>query len=894
MRRRSVVGWIVAGIVVVGTALAAASCRAGASATASASTATPAPRPTLPPLATGLTGRLVQNGRGLADAEVRVHPRRDEGCVATARTDAAGHFVVEVPPGTYELRLPDTSPRGMVFPGVQVTQDEQHALGDLVVPAPAKVHGRAVDEAGTPLADVAVTGWWSELQGREPAEYEHSRTRTDADGRFTLDSLRSGDVSVRAEHPTLHHGFRALQLDAGSTVDAGDFVLKRVPPLTGVVVDAQGRPVGGAVVMPGGGPSEDVRRDRAVRTQADGSFVLLGFGGWDSLSVEKDGLAPTVVERIAPEPRRVRVRMQPNNPVAGRVLGNDGHTGVLRVIRTSGEQRRWPRLFQESFERTYPVAADGTFSIPHLPAGSWLLSIDVPGKGSVPPREVEVPLVAPLEWFVVPPRSVELTVVDERGAPVPHASVRIVEPEHVRTSFVADQDGIARFAAPAGVRVHLVASAPRYREGEGALWPADASEHEGVRQMVVRVRRGGVIRGRVLDASLRRHLLMTAYVRRADSQSGSQHKLSVDAEGRFVSPPMSPGRYRVTLSVVDPTPIVDLRLAVPDPVCLLRGNDSSDPDVEVDVPAGGEVLLELPAPEVGVLECRVTAAGKAVPHAIVRGTVVGKYVPDPEEPERRTARHDGQHMVADAEGRCRFFVVGRSPIRMGVALPSSPAWSAPFPVEPVAPGETRTIELSLRAAKILGSLDVASLTPAARAASEMQLYPLDAAGADPFAIWHRGLPREADSRRTSIHTTGRFAYEGLPPGAWVLRLVVQQQILWQRVLTIVGDEVHDLGRIEPPARVTPQLSCGVTAPHHAVEWRSTVDGKDGIFVTTAYHDGQGQWTWPDVPPGHYELRLLRFDDPIYVLQGAPGAPTIAITVHDDGSTSPASIWPDGH
>jgi hypothetical protein len=112
---------------------------------------------------------------------------------------------------------------------------------------------------------------------------------------------------------------------------------------------------------------------------------------------------------------------------------------------------------------------------------------------------------------------------------------------------------------------------------------------------------------------------------------------------------------------------------------------------------------------------------------------------------------------------------------------------------------------------------VESLTPAARAASELQLYPLDAAGADPFAIWHRGLPREADSRRTSIHTTGRFAYEGLPPGAWVLRLVVQQQILWQRVLTIAGDEVHDLGRIEPPARVTPQLSCGVTAAHHAVE-----------------------------------------------------------------------------
>jgi hypothetical protein len=520
--------------------------RDAATPTNTASDRTTAPT-TLPPLATGLTGRLVQNDEGLAQATVLVHPSRSSELVAETRSDAAGHFAVEVPAGLYDLRLAGTSPRGMVFPGARVADGEQRALGDLIVPSPASVVGRVVDEAGLPLADVEVHGWWGE-RWRDQKAGETVHTRTDARGRFTVADLRPGEVAVHAEHPDRHGYPQRAHVTPGGTADVGDLVLRALAPLPGFVVDAAGQPVVRAVVTPGGGRHDALLRDHSVRTGSDGSFVLRGFGSRDSLSVEKEGLAPTVLTDLPEQPRPVRVQMARSQALVGTVVGNDGLTGVLRVSSLPGDYRNWPWFVGEALYRAHPVAADGTFSIAHLPAGAWHVSIDVPGKGTVLPTRVDVPLTAPLELPLVPDRRIEVAVVDDAGAPVPAAMVKLREPRHVaaadqkdlrlrRDEFTTDAEGLASLEVPAGVDIKIAATAPRHIEGSGTL-AADAASD----RLVLRLRRGGVIHGCVVDAALRRHLNLSVEVRASDAQKTFVAGMAVDASGSFRSATLPAGR----------------------------------------------------------------------------------------------------------------------------------------------------------------------------------------------------------------------------------------------------------------------------------------------------------------------------------------------------------------
>lgn len=868
-----------------------------ASPTTTVLTRTTAPT-TLPPLATGLTGRLVQNGEGLAQAKLLVHPSRSSELVAETRSDAAGHFAVEVPAGLYDLRLAGTSPRGMVFPGARVADGEQRALGDLIVPSPASVVGSVVDEAGLPLADVEVHGWWGE-RWRDQKAGETAHTRTDARGRFTVANLRPGEVAVHAEHPDRHGYPQRAHVAPGGTADVGELVLRTLAPLRGFVIDAAGQPVAGAVVTPGGGRHEALQRDRSVRTGSDGSFVLRGFGSRDSLSVEKEGLAPTVLAGLPEQPRPVRVQMARSQALVGTVIGNDGLTGVLRVSSLPGDHRNWPWFVGEVLYRAHPVAADGTFSIAHLPAGAWHLSIDVPGRGTVLPTRVDVPLTAPLELPLVPDRRIEVAVVDDAGAPVPAAMVRLREPGHVaaadqkdlrlrRDEFTTDAEGLASIEVPAGVDIKIAATAPRHIEGSGTL-AADAASD----RLVIQLRRGGVIHGRVVDAALRRHLDLSVEVRASDAQKTFVAGMAVDASGSFRSTTLPAGRYRIGLLVGDATHFVDNDIPVPEPVPVVHDFSSRVPEVDVDVLPGAEVALELQAPELGRIDCRATVAGHPASEALVYARIANKRERLSYDPDDQGAFEYEPHVRTDAQGRCHFFVAVEATIELRVRLPSSGAWTGPFVVDAMPAGATRTIELPMHAAAIRGSYDVSAIAPVDREFCEAQLYAIGDAAEDPFAFPHHTLPASSRAKCIPIGATGRFAFEGLPPGTWVLRLVERRRMTCQRVLVTVADEVHDLGRVEPPPRVTPRLACGLPPGHHTIDWRIDVAGSAGVFVATSYRDAQGQWNWPAVAPGAYSLEVERHT-PWGATPADAKAKKVAITVHDDGSTSPATVWPDGH
>jgi protocatechuate 3,4-dioxygenase beta subunit len=151
-----------------------------------------------------------------------------------------------------------------------------------------RVTGRVLDELGLPItgARVSAEGYFHALPS--VASRDGAETTSDAEGRFELGGLRS-DVghSLLAEAP----GRAAALLELASvpgTTDAGDLRLARETVLAGVVIDADGMPLGNVEVVlrvereelpgaPSGAldvPARVQGRELRARTDAAGTFLF--------------------------------------------------------------------------------------------------------------------------------------------------------------------------------------------------------------------------------------------------------------------------------------------------------------------------------------------------------------------------------------------------------------------------------------------------------------------------------------------------------------------------------------------------------------------------------------------------------------------------------------------
>lgn len=113
----------------------------------------------------------------------------------TAHTDAAGHFsLTNVKPGR-QVKLTVTKPHHKTISQgkVEYTRGSYQTTDSVLAPLVGKVAARLVDATGAPVAGAVVLS----LQG-QPG----SRTTTDADGKWSLDSLPDGEISIAAIHKT--------------------------------------------------------------------------------------------------------------------------------------------------------------------------------------------------------------------------------------------------------------------------------------------------------------------------------------------------------------------------------------------------------------------------------------------------------------------------------------------------------------------------------------------------------------------------------------------------------------------------------------------------------------------------------------------------------------------
>ncbi len=341
-------------------ALAAAACLAAGS-----------PGPSSPPAA--VRGRVTDSaGRPIAGARVTRLPApstpgeevltNQAGRFSLAGLHRGVRYAVAVrKEGYVPLRLSDVA-----APAATPLRVTLIAIGE--------VAGRLVDERGKPVPHAAValvrgTRTFRGLAG------SGQRLTSDAQGRYRLDHLEPGPVTLQAVAPgTLAVESAGFELVAGGGLAIPDLVLPRGAAIEGRVTTADGRPAPGARVRRTDGRTGFLP-DREAVAGGDGTYRLAGLPeGRQRIVVEhSDHPAGSASLDVRGGINHLDLQLGEGYAVSGVVTGGDGRPlagAALTLSATAGEHRT------ES-------AADGAFAWTGIPDGTYRLDAAKPGYAPV-------------------------------------------------------------------------------------------------------------------------------------------------------------------------------------------------------------------------------------------------------------------------------------------------------------------------------------------------------------------------------------------------------------------------------------------------------------------------------------------------------------------------------
>jgi thiol-disulfide isomerase/thioredoxin/protocatechuate 3,4-dioxygenase beta subunit len=324
-----------------------------------------------------------------------------------AKSDAAGRYQVgEVPSGPGVRVRAVISATGETTPWVQTNGSYTIALPDLVMRSPATApatqpqqpwitySGRVLDEAGKPISGALVEGSYPTGPGWVMDIGTHA---TDAQGRWSCPLPPTVEqVQLRFDHPD----YVASQFERevaqppvhalrdGSAVH----VMKRGQKLSGVVRDADGKPIVNALVLAGEGYSttagperEAIEDSTAARTHADGTFAIncLPAGKSLTVAVTAEGFAPAAIPlTMTPQAKPLDVELTAGRTVVGRVVDEVGKPIAGATVNCD----EWTPSgnFARPLTRIVRTKDDGRFEIAALPTeGMVELSAGIKGRLSI-------------------------------------------------------------------------------------------------------------------------------------------------------------------------------------------------------------------------------------------------------------------------------------------------------------------------------------------------------------------------------------------------------------------------------------------------------------------------------------------------------------------------------
>ncbi len=491
----------------------------------------------------------------------------------SARGDAEGRFSFRgIRPGTWWIAARGQACAPTYRGGVEVRPGEKTRV-DLVLGAESAVLGVVVDERGNGIAGAEVNvHQWSSLAMGSLRPFESRSTRTDAEGRFRIGSLRPGSYNVRAYLP----GSSTEDAEANLTVPPGELAhgIRLVVPgggrsIAGRVVDRTGAPVPGARVAARnfgvvGGPPRPSPLARWIRREAtadsDGRFVVRNLDG-EAFAIE--AASPTgggtLVEPVTADARDLELVLP----------GPTGISGTFREEGTGEPVRRFRIEYRrtavggvpfdeviERWEQRWFNAADGGFEMPDLAEGTYRFRFVSDGYLDADLADVEVKAGEMRSGLEVAAHAAQLlrgrvtakgTGEGVAGALVDRLDVGQGEPVSTRTK----EDGRFEIRSP-GRPSWWVQLGVRHPDFAPASIKPVTDERQAAKEIVIELSKGGAIEGTV-----RKPDGAPSGGARIRAESGSDFaktasEVAAGPDGTFRIERLAPGRYDLHAFLPDP------------------------------------------------------------------------------------------------------------------------------------------------------------------------------------------------------------------------------------------------------------------------------------------------------------------------------------------------------
>lgn len=514
--------------------------------------------------------------------------RESEAPLRRSRTDARGRFRI---PGLSSQKYTVYATRDGFLPtsisGVAAATQSKASVAIALARA-AAVSGRVTTEDGKPVAGARVRlfrgdGPRAILNMRNPAAslFRQDSVRTRPDGSFRLKQLAaSRSVTLEAAKegfaPVKKHG---VALKAGETSRDVLFVLTRGLQARGRVVDGQGQPIAGAEVRVS--PADRSGMGMGIRVVSrmlrqekpnavsgrDGSFVVMGLEEGDvTATVTREGFAEKNFSGLSLQSKEANewspftlnagaaitgiVRDGQGAPVVGASVGAFGETGGMREATSDLDGSFRLDGYPADRALMVNVRAEGYAALQRSvtpPAENLVLVLKTAGtlRGRVEDADTKRPIMD----FAVsssPPRSGGFMM--RMGGPNERA--------------FQSADGSFELTDVTPGRWIVRATAAGYRAAE--LGPVELAEGETKDGLLLTLKKGGTLSGRVLDPRRGTGVAnatvgwqaaagdspnrMAAMI--ASRMTGGDTDTTTDADGRFTFDGLPDGK--VVLSAAHP------------------------------------------------------------------------------------------------------------------------------------------------------------------------------------------------------------------------------------------------------------------------------------------------------------------------------------------------------
>ncbi len=416
----------------------------------------------------------------------------------------------------------------------------------------ASVEGRVLDAAGKPV-ETALVRLAKEEDGDDWGRQWRLRqarpTQTDRDGRFRVENVETGRMSVQIEHAR----YRSASVTGVETAEGRaasvEVRLEAGLALRGNVVGPNGRPFGGArvevtfhgEVPPGGDPYFRPRDD--LVTDGGGNFLVEGlYPGLYTLEASAKGVAPSGPVEVEAGAPALTLRLGQAYLITGTVKTRDGV--ALSNVRVHAE-----RVDGEDRERVESVNTnrDGRFEIHDLPGGNYEILAEAGwGFGSSRPN------LRPKRIPDVPAGTQNLAIEVEEGLRVA-GRVTLIDGTPVAEGWASVNSRGEGGGNTNGPILEGAFDLSGVAPGKADLWinvPDQSPKHleveAGKTDLVIVLGGGGTVTGRILlpDGSPAGGAWVSA-------QQGDGGSTSVQAgpDGAYVLKGVGPGRFRVQAGV---------------------------------------------------------------------------------------------------------------------------------------------------------------------------------------------------------------------------------------------------------------------------------------------------------------------------------------------------------